>query len=401
MLTRCIPLLVGGVMMTACGGGGGGGGSAPPPAPPPPAFSVTTTPVFAALTFQQPVAMLQAPSDPSRVFVVEKPGRVRVFDNDPQVAAMAEFVDITDRVLGGQEAGLLGMAFHPDWANNREVFLSYTRAGSPLESVVSRFRSLDGGVTLDRSTEEVLLTVLQDFENHNGGHVAFGNDGYLYIGFGDGGNASDPNNRAQDDHTLLGKIVRIDVDGGVPYAIPADNPHAALPRCVQGFGGGPCPEIFAKGFRNPWRFSIDPDTGDVWAGDVGQGRFEEVDRVTLGGNYGWRIREGASCHVPASNCQTAGLIDPVHSYGRGDGISVTGGFIYRGTQLAPLVGRYVFGDFGSGRIWALPANPGTGVASQELVDTSFSIASFAVDLAGELYVLDFSGGQVHQLVAGP
>jgi glucose/arabinose dehydrogenase len=345
--------------------------------------------------------MLQAPADPSRVFVVEKPGRVKVFDNDPQVAAMTDFVDITGRVFGGQEAGLLGMTFHPDWANNREVFLSYTRAGSPLESVISRFRSLDGGVTLDPSTEEVVLTVLQDFENHNGGHVAFGTDGYLYIGFGDGGNASDPNNRAQDDATLLGKLVRIEVDGAVPYAIPADNPHAANGLCLQGFGGGPCPEIFAKGFRNPWRFSIDRATGEVWAGDVGQGRLEEIDRVILGSNYGWRIREANTCHLPASNCQTAGLIDPVHSYGRNVGISVTGGFVYRGALLGPLVGRYIFGDFGSGRIFALPANPGTGVASQELLDTSFSIASFAEDLAGELYVLDFSGGQVHQLIPGP
>lgn len=392
-----VPLLL---ALAGCGGGGGGTSTPQPPPPPTATLTVTTVPIFAALTFAQPVALVQAPADPARWFVVEKAGRVRVFDNDPQVTTMGDFVDIRGRVLGGPEAGLLGLAFHPDFAANGEVFLSYTRAGSPLESVISRFRSFDGGLTLDPGSEEIVLTVLQDFDNHNGGQIAFDADGRLFAGFGDGGSASDPNDRAQDDTTLLGKMVRIDVDAGMPYAIPADNPFAGNGPCTQGFGGAGCPEIYASGLRNPWRFSFDRLTGELWIGDVGQGAMEEIDRGILGANYGWRIREGTRCHMPPSNCVTTGLTDPLHAYDRSAGISVTGGFVYRGSAITLLQGRYVFGDFGSGRIWALPVAPGNGAQSVELIDTSFGISAFGEGNDGELYVIDFNNGALHQLIDG-
>jgi glucose/arabinose dehydrogenase len=328
---------------------------------------------------------------------------VWVFDNDPNVATATLFIDITARVDSGPtEAGLLGMAFHPDWGTNGnlEVFLSYTHTGASLESHVSRFYSLDNGVTLDNSVEEVIMTLLQPFGNHNGGNIEFGPDGYLYGGWGDGGSAGDPLDNAQNPTNLLGSITRVDVDGGTPYAIPANNPFAANEACTQGVGSASCPEIFAWGLRNPWRWSFDSLTGDLLAGDVGQGAIEEVNVIDLGSNYGWRCREGSTVFDTSGNCPT-GLVDPITEYDHDVGRSITGGYVYRGAAIPDLRGFYVFGDFVSGRIWALLATSGTGSVADELLNTSLSISSFAVGNDDELYVLDFAAGGIYQVIDAP
>lgn len=344
--------------------------------------------------------MLQAPGDASRWFVVEKGGRVLTFPDDPNVALadVATFVDITDRVDASfPESGLLGMAFHPDFETNREVFLSYTAPGAPLVSVISRF-VVDTNGELDPDSEDVVLTLPQPNSNHNGGNIVFGPDGFLYIGLGDGGGAGDPGENGQDPTTLYGAILRIDADGGPPYAIPADNPFAVNTECVDGTGSLECPEIFAWGFRNPWRFTFDSDTGDLWVGDVGQNAWEEIDRVDISENYGWDEREGAHCFEPQTGCSLDN-VDPITEYSHDLGSSVTGGYVYRGAAIPELVGFYLFGDFGSGRIWAVPADSEQGVEPDELVDTAIGISSFARSDAGELFVLHFDNGTIHRIVA--
>ncbi|MEX0976432.1 MAG: PQQ-dependent sugar dehydrogenase [Woeseia sp.] len=356
---------------------------------------------FTQLAFSQPLAMLQAPGDDSTWYVVERRGTIQAFPNDSS-ATMADvepFGDLTDRVnSSANEAGLLGMAFHPDFDNNRVVYLSYTR-GTPLESVVSCFIIDSSTGNLDVDSEEVLLTVEQPQGNHNGGNVAFGPDGLLYIGFGDGGGSGDPQGNGQNTTNVHGTILRIDVDSGSPYAIPADNPFAGNTECFQGTSTMDCPEIFAWGFRNPWRFSFDRDTGDLWVGDVGQGSWEEVNRVEISENYGWNEREGAHCYPPGTtNCDTDN-VDPITEYDHSQGNSVTGGYVYRGSDVPDLEGFYVFGDFGSGRIWAVPFDSPQGTEPTELIDTALNIASFAEGNAGELYVLHINGGTIHQIVA--
>lgn len=387
--------------ITACSSGGGGGGAnggGSPPAPPNPnpPSSVQTQQVFAGVLLASPTALRQAPNDDSRWFALNQGGVITVFDNDTQNASGSTFLDISGRVNSGGERGLLGIAFHPDFANNGEVFVSYT-APAPLTSVVSRFRSLDSNQTLDPMSEEIILTVLQEQSNHNGGDIHFGPDGFLYIGLGDGGGGGDPNGNGQNTFSLLGSILRIDIDVVKGYDIPIDNPFSANAKCVQGSGAAPCPEIYAWGFRNPWRFSFDRATGDLWAGDVGQGAWEEVDRVELGENYGWNVREGAHCYPPGSSCSSAGLVDPITEYDRGNGRSITGGYVYRGSAIANLAGHYIFGDFASGRIWSVPANSPAGTTPTELADTSHPIAAFAEDLDGELYVVSY-GGTIHRIV---
>jgi glucose/arabinose dehydrogenase len=258
---------------------------------------------------------------------------------------------------------------------------------------------MDGGLTLDASTEEAVMTLLQPNNNHNGGNIAFGPDGYLYAGWGDGGGEGDPLDNAQNTSNLFGTFTRIDVDGGAPYAIPADNPFAANAACVQGNGADACPEIFAGGLRNPWRWSFDATTGELWAGDVGQGAVEEVDIITLGGNYGWRCREGTRLFDDSGVCP-GGFVEPITEYGRSSGQSITGGYVYRGNAIPDLQGWYVFGDFVSGRIFAVPADSPPGTPFTSLLTTALSIASFAVDSAGELYVVDF-GGDLFRIVAAP
>lgn len=383
----------------ACGGGSSD--SFTPPPPPGGNSPIATQRAFSALAFVEPVAMVQAPNNDTRWYVVERAGVIRVFNNDPNVANSTVFANLTAIVSdAASESGLLGLAFHPDFANNGEVYVSYTAQSGGLVSRISRFVSQDGGITLVTASEQVLLTIAQPDTNHNGGQVAFGPDGFLYIGFGDGGGSGDPANNGQNRNNLFGKIARIDVDATFPYSIPVDNPFAGNPICTQGVGAAPCPEIFAFGFRNPWRWSFDSLNGDLWVGDVGQNNWEEINRVEISMNYGWRFREGAHCFNPSSGCPT-NSVDPITEYSHASGNSVTGGYVYRGADIGGFQGTYVFGDFGSGRIWGIPANSMQGTVPTELLDTGFNIASFAEDLDGELYLLDYGSGQVHRIIDAP
>jgi len=338
---------------------------------------------------------MQAPGDSSRWFVVQQGGAVAVFNNVANVSSSSSFINITSEVTSGGEMGLLGMAFHPNFPSDPRVFLSYTATeGSQLVSRIAEFQTTDGGATLNSASERNILTINQPFSNHNGGNIMFGPDGYLYAGFGDGGSGGDPNNAGQTTTTLLGKMLRIDVNNVTApntYNIPSSNPFAGNARCGRDGGSTSCPEIFAWGLRNPWRWSFDRATGDLWVGDVGQGQYEEVDRVVLGGNYGWRCREGMHVYN-ASGC-TTGYIDPLTEYDHSLGASITGGYVYRGTQAMNWVGRYLFADFVSGRIWAY--SPGQSPTRTELIDSSYSISSFGEGLDGELYILDYSGGIYH------
>ncbi len=376
------------LLALACGGGGGGGDPAPAPAPP---DALALEEAFPGITFQRPVGALQDPLDPTRWYVVEQGGRVVTFKTPS--GPLSVTVDLSGQLVSGGEAGLLGMAFHPQFASNGKVYLSYTGPSAlpevALLSHLSVFTSPDGGLTLDPASEEVLLTVEQPFGNHNGGHIAFGPDGYLYLGLGDGGSGGDPRGNAQDTDTLLGAMLRLDVDGGVPYAVPADNPFAL---------GGGRPEIYAWGLRNPWRWSFDRATGELWCGDVGQGEWEEVDRIALGLNYGWNIREGAHCFL-TPQCDPTGLADPVVEYSHAEGCSVTGGFVYRGSAIPGLPGTYLYGDFCSGRVWGLLPDGAGGFENRLLLESGLSIASFAEGSDGEVYVLDIGSGRIFRLIS--
>lgn len=365
------------------------------PQRPPAAIALQRT--LGSRSFTWPVLVLQAPGDASRFFVVQKGGIISAVS--PDGATATDFIDITSQTNSSfDETGLLGMAFHPRWQTNHQVFLFYSaHDGTPrdLTSTVSRFASTDGGKTLDKSTEQVLFPLQKTpADNHNGGMLAFGPDGDLYISLGDGGGAGDIFNHAQDTGQFFGKILRIDVDHGAPYAIPPDNPFA------DGTGGKP--EIFAFGFRNPWRYSFDRATGLLWAGDVGQDNWEEVDVVRNGENYGWHVREGAHCYPPGSTCSTDGFTDPIVEYDHTQGIAITGGYVYRGSALQGLVGSYLYSDFGSGTIWSIPASAGEPgqpkPTAAKLLDTSLSVSSFGEDLDGELYVADLAGG-IYKIVA--
>ena len=405
--------------LVACGGDGNGVGSRAPAAsataPPPPGCSPTlSTPrVFENLAFNSPVAMKQAPNDASRWFVVEQGGLIRAFENDVDASTMDDFIDLTSRVNFDGEGGLLGIAFHPDFATNGRVFLNFTElSGGGVRSVTAEFMSSDGGQTLDPASERDLLTVVKPQANHNGGNIEFGPDGLLYIGLGDGGGSGDPGEHAQNPQVVLGKLLRIDVDdrpGGAPYGIPAGpegNPFEGNEFCnADGTGPQNCPEIYALGFRNPWRWSFDRQNGDLWVGDVGQADWEEIDRVELGKNYGWDSREGAHCFEPAIGCPTAGLTDPVAEYGHDIGFSIIGGYVYRGGQATEKAGRYVFGDLG-GMIASLAPDGGGGMEVEQMVEQGcapegasgeLQISSFAEDLDGELYLLDYGRGEILQL----
>jgi glucose/arabinose dehydrogenase len=383
------------LLFAACGADSGG-------APQPQARPVLGVErVFPALEFSAPVAMLQAPGDGTRWFVVEQAGRVRMFANQAGVAGAQTFADISGRVASGGEMGLLGMAFHPDFPANPRVYLSYTNDDSGRQSRFSEFRlGTDGN--LDPSTERILLAIAQPESNHNGGQIAFGPDGYLYAGMGDGGGGNDRHGsigNGQRMTTLLGKMLRIDVSAAVGYGIPPDNPFAANPQCgLNGTGAQNCPEIYASGLRNPWRWSFDRVTGELWVGDVGQNALEEIDRVTRGGNYGWRCLEGTRATGLACGSEP-GLRPPIAEYGRSAGRSVTGGYVYRGTRFAGLAGRYVFGDYVTGRIWHIAGDTRPTAVMTEGFDSGLSIASFGQAHDGELYVVHH-GGELYRLT-GP
>ncbi|MBX3191370.1 MAG: PQQ-dependent sugar dehydrogenase [Labilithrix sp.] len=285
-----------------------------------------------------------------RLYVVNQRGYLHYLGSDGTSAPVV--LDLSSRVVFGYDSGLLSVAFHPKFGQNGYVYVSYQTpheiqpppAGVAFQSVLARFQSTDGGLTIDPATEKRLLVRDQPNAWHNGNKLAFGPDGFLYFAVGDGGAFASP--LAQDTHALFGKILRIDVDGGDPYGIPPTNPYAL---------GGGAPEVFARGFRNPWRFNFDVPTGELWVGDVGQDKFEEIDRVVLGGNYGFAILEGKAC-FNATTCDTTGLIDPVVVYPHEEGVAVVGGVVYRGKSIPSLSGKYIYCDYASGIFWAIPTD---------------------------------------------
>ena len=371
--------------------------------------------VFAGVgTFSAPILMLQAPGNTANWYVVQQTGIVYTFANQANVSSKRVFIDVSAQIAvnasgSGDERGLLGMAFHPNYPTDPRAYLFYSaNAGSQLVSRVVEYRTRDNGQTLDSTSGVTILQLNKPESNHNGGNIAFGPDGYLYIGTGDGGGGGDAHGsigNGQRLSSLLGKILRIDVNGsagGMHYGIPAGNPFAGGAVCNNDTGAftANCPEIYAYGFRNPWRWSFDTVSGELWVGDVGQDTWEEVDRVTVGGNYGWRCREGAHDYNTACGANAGSAIDPIAEYSHSYGHAVTGGYVYRGSAIPALAGRYVFGDYQSGRIWQV-AHDAT-LPTQE-VTTSFesglNISSFAQDPSGEIYVVNL-GGTLHKLRAG-
>lgn len=336
---------------------------------------------FPNLSFERPVDLQNAGDGTNRLFVLEQAGRILVFPNDPGAVSASVLLDIRDRVNdGGNEEGLLGLAFHPEYETNGYFYVYYS-VSDPRRSRLARFSVSSGNANAaDPASEAVLLEVDQPYSNHNGGQISFGPDGFLYVALGDGGSGGDPQENGQNRSTLLGKILRIDVDRA-PYGIPSDNPFAGN---TQGYRE----EIFAYGLRNPWRFSFDRPTGRLWAGDVGQNEYEEIDIIEAGKNYGWNIMEGNHCYN-ADVCETGGLTLPVWEYPHSEGQSVTGGFVYRGAALPELSGRYIYADFVSGKIWALRYDGQTPPVNDLLIDTGLNISSFGVDEAGELYLCAF------------
>jgi uncharacterized repeat protein (TIGR03806 family) len=433
-----VSLAVLSLALVACGGGGSSDASPPPSAPPPPpppasgldarpanatcragaapgtSVSIALQRVFPNLSFTQPIAMLQAPGNGARWYVVQKTGQVRVFDNTNNVSGSGVFIDISSKLnsdpgSSNDERGLLGMAFHPDYPADPRLYLFYTATDATLGLVdrVSEFRTRDGGATAAAGSELVLLNVDDPESNHNGGNIAFGPDRFLYIGIGDGGGGNDQHGGIGNSQlltTLLGKMLRIDVANSTqaaPYAIPPSNLFASNARCTGGTGAANCPEIFAYGFRNPWRWSFDRGSGQLWLNDVGQGSLEEVDLVTLGGNYGWRCFEGTTDTGMACGGNKASAIPPVAQYGRSAGFSTTGGVVYRGSAVPNLHGRYLFGDFGSGNLWHIARDtaPTRTLTGADALSTGLSISSFGQDTDGEVYVVHL-GGTLHKIVPG-
>jgi uncharacterized repeat protein (TIGR03806 family) len=383
--------------------------------PPSSTVSLSVQRVFASLpNFTQPIAMLQEPGNSARWYVVQKTGSVRVFDNTANVSMTREFINIASRLNSNpaslnDERGLLGMAFHPNYPSDPRVYLFYTgsASGGGLVDRVSQFRLAGNGTTLDPATELELFNVADPETNHNGGNIAFGPDGFLYIGIGDGGSGGDPHGaigNGQNLQTLLGKVLRIDVSAAsatTTYTIPSTNPYAGNARCnANGTGAANCPEIFAYGFRNPWRWSFDRGSGQLWLNDVGQGALEEVDLVVRGGNYGWRCLEGTNNTGDACGPNPS-PIAPVAQYGRTLGYSTTGGVVYRGSAIPALHGRYVFGDFGSGNLWHIARDtPATlNLTAAMAIPTGLQIASFGEDTLGEVYIVHL-GGTLHRLAQG-
>lgn len=355
--------------------------------PPPAERSYEVVEAFPNLSFTAPLDLQHAGDNSNRLFVVEQRGVIQVFENSSEVMNKSVFLDIQNKVDdSGNEEGLLGLAFHPDFESNGYFFVNYT-ASNPARTVIARFQVSDQNPgNADPSSEEVILTFDQPYDNHNGGQMAFGPEGYLYIAVGDGGAGGDPNNNGQNRQTLLGSILRIDInnrEGSMHYAIPPENPYAGN---TEGYRE----EIYAYGLRNPWRFSFDPENGRLWAGDVGQNSYEEIDIIKAGGNYGWDIMEGTHCYE-SSTCDRSGLELPVWEYGREDGISVTGGYVYRGPTLNELTGQYIYGDFGTGKIWALDYSNPDNPENTELVDTDLSISSFGTDGENRLFICAFDG----------
>ncbi len=343
------------------------------------------TAVFKDLAFSGPVYLTHAGDGSNRLFLVEKKGVICVFPNDIHSAHNNIFLDISGQVNAGpSEAGLLSIAFHPEYETNGAFYVYYTYGN--LHSRISEFTVSSDPDSADPASERVLLEVSQPYTNHNGGQLAFGPDGFLYIGFGDGGSGGDPLGNGQNTHTLHGSILRIDIDrttDSTAYDIPADNPFYGFPESGRA-------EIWAWGLRNPWRFSFDFETGYLWAGDVGQNAWEEIDIIESGKNYGWNIMEGFHCYRSTS-CDTSGLTLPVLEYNHSTGKSVTGGFVYRGPRLERLKGIYLYGDYVTRRIWGLDYSAGRIQDHKLIAESPVAISSFGSDEAGEVYVVGYDG----------
>ncbi len=340
---------------------------------------------------------LTAPTGDARLFVVEKTGRIRIIKNGTLLPAA--FLDLHSLVSGGSEQGLLGLAFDPAYATNGRFVVNYTNLDG--DTRISAFHASSDPDVADASSETVLLPVAQPFDNHNGGQVLFGPDGYLYAGLGDGGSGGDPNGNGQSLATLLGKVLRIDLNGGAPYAVPSDNPLAAT--------AGPTTrgEIWSWGLRNPWRFSFDRLTHDLYIADVGQDNYEEVD-VTQpppagrGLNFGWNRMEGTHCYPPGGSCDQSGLTLPVVEYDHGQGCSITGGYVYRGAAIPALQGVYFYSDFCQGFVRSFRFVGGQVTRQQDwqTLRPGGNVTSFGEDAAGEIYILTMQGG-VYRIVSRP
>ena len=339
---------------------------------------------FPNLVFNQPVGIVAPGDGTNRLFVIEQIGVIRVFENSQTVSGSTVFLDISNKVLFGGEQGLLGLAFHPNYEANGYFYVNYV-ADNPRRTIIARYSVSPNNLNQAlENSELVLLEVNQPFSNHKGGQLAFGADGYLYIGLGDGGSGGDPFGNGQNLSALLGKILRIDVNTasqGRNYGIPPDNPYSDNTLDYR-------EEIYAYGFRNPWRFSFDEPTGRLWVGDVGQGQREEIDIVGSGKNYGWNIMEGSLTYSGGSQI---GLELPVWEYGRDDGIAIIGGYVYYGSTLTELYSKFIYGDFGSGKIWALQYDGGALPVNTLLIDTNLSISSFGADTQNELYLCSLDG----------
>lgn len=370
----------------ACGGSGGGGTA------PPDGGGVTIERAFPNLAFTAPLYLTGAGDGTDRIFVVEQGGRILVFPNADSAASAATFLDLGGKIASGSEQGLLGLAFAPEYESSGELYVYYT-AANPARAVLSRFRVDPGDADrADAASEEVLLEIPEPQPNHNGGMIAFGPDGRLYVGVGDGGGSGDPLESAQDPDSLLGKVLRIEVGAGAaaPYGIPADNPFAS---------GGGRGEIYALGLRNPWRFSFDRQTGDLWLGDVGQSQREEIDLVVRGGNYGWDVFEGNAAFENPTGLPATDFVAPVLDYSRTVGKCVTGGYVYRGALVPSLAGDYVYGDFVTGAVFARDAAAGAA-ATSETIGNVAHLASFGEDEAGEVYLVSLDG-TIHRFAEKP
>lgn len=346
---------------------------------------------FPNLTFSNPIDIQHAGDNSNRLFVVSQNGAIHVFENNSEVEVSSIFLNITDEVLYGGEQGLLGLAFHPDFSENGYFFINYT-AGNPRRTVIARFSVSSNPNIADPSSKIILLEINQPYSNHNGGQIAFGQDGFLYISLGDGGSGGDPQNQAQDLSTLLGKIVRIDVDqseNGKNYSIPNDNPFKNNNENIA-------PEIYAYGLRNVWRFSFDSNNR-LWAADVGQNSLEEINIIKNGGNYGWRIMEGSDCYNPQNNCNREGLTLPIWEYDHSStgGYSITGGYVYEGINAPELLNKYIYADFVTGNIWAFNPENSSNILVEKV---NFSISTFGVDQNNDLYFADLISGIIYGLV---
>ena len=383
--TRIAVVVIAALFFANCGGGGSSPSPNPTPTPsgPPPMLALN----LVISGFSSPLDIEQPDDGSGRLFVVEQGGQIRILQNG--AIAAQPFLDIASKITTGGEMGLLGVTFHPNFASTRKFYVNYVRNPSgQIQSVIAEYTVPAATPNqADIASERILLTVDQigNFTNHKAGQLAFGADGFLYFGLGDGGSGGDPFGHGQSKQTLLGKLLRIDVDhpsGSLAYGIPPDNPFAS---------GGGLPEIYAYGFRNPWRFSFDKPTGRLFLADVGQDAFEEIDIVQKGGNYGWNIMEATHCYSPATGCNQTGLTLPIAEYSHSEGNAVIGGYVYHGASITALQNTYVFGDLGTGKIWGLQeTSPGNWTRTL-LATTGKTISSFGQDQAGELYLVDYSG----------